>query len=89
VDKLGCVSLDAWAVTHVALFAYLSYYYPARRFQWFALGVVWEIAEAMLAEVHSRQFWEESITEQLMDALVWNVLGIVLGSYLRHEKKSN
>ena len=77
-DHPGCISFDTWAASHVALFAYITKRRPQHAHIWFACGIIWEFAEYCLSKRHSR-FWRESRTEQTMDALVWNVLGIMVG----------
>lgn len=76
------IRMDTWAVTHIALFAHLSKKYPGHRAALFAAGLAWEVVEAWFAAHWSADYWEEPLSEQMSDALLWNISGILIGTKL-------
>lgn len=63
--------VTSWAVTHVALYALLGFYFPDKFFETFAIGVGFEALEWITFDCHD---WVD---------VFWNTLGFVIGFLLR------
>lgn len=81
VGRYGYIKVDTWALTHAGLFALLSYKFPDKRWHLFGAGVVWEGLEWTAAK-YNPKYWGETKEEQVHDAMLFNVSGILLGRLL-------
>ena len=75
--------ITGWSISHFLLYSIIGFVVPD--FYWILiLGVVWEVFEYIMGVVfNKKKYWTSGGISGQMTDLIMNVLGFIVGGYLR------
>lgn len=76
--------IKGWSISHFLLYSVIGFIVPD--FYWILiLGVVWEVFEYIMGVVfNKKKYWTSGGISGQMTDLIMNVLGFIVGGYLRN-----
>ena len=100
--KKEIVALDGWSFSHIGFYMILGYWFPNKFWQFLFMGIVWELLEDFLSnnsdtklvdcKKYPNSFWcngnKDSFWYGKIEDVGMNIVGFIIGAYLRGQKKS-